>query len=243
MKISCIVIDDEPNALRLLEGYITQMSSLLLKGVFYDAVDALSFLKKEPVDLIFTDINMPLLTGLELADILPGHQKIIFTTAFAEHALTSFSYHVIDYLLKPISFKRFVQAVNKAEISMPSQSDKSSLSDLPPNSEQQKSIVFAKSGKQLVKIDFTTVLFIKGEREYVSIHFKNEKLLIYKRMKEMETLLFPLQFRRIHSSYIININYIQKVEANHVLMTNAETIPISGNYRDGFQQFLQDKLI
>ncbi|MHA4811888.1 LytR/AlgR family response regulator transcription factor [Flavitalea flava] len=237
MKISCIVIDDEPNALHLLEGYIGQMPSLLLKGVFYDAVDALAFLKNEPVDLIFTDINMPLLTGLELADILPGHQKIVFTTAFAEHALTSFSYHVIDFLLKPISFKRFIQAVQKAEILMPPQID------LPPNPEQQKAIVFAKSGKQIIKIDFTTVLFIKGEKEYVSIHFKNERLLIYKRMKDMEALLFPLQFRRVHASYIINTNYIQKVEAYQVLMSNAAQIPISKNYWDGFQQFLKEKII
>jgi two-component system LytT family response regulator len=156
MKISCIIIDDEPNALRLLEGHISKIPYLHLKGSFFDALEALEFLKKNPVDLIFTDINMPLLTGLELADILPASQKFIFTTAFTEHALSSFSYYVIDYLLKPISFKRFIQAVNKAEAVTPADIN---ISD---TNHQQKTTVFAKSGKQIIKIDFNDVLYIKG---------------------------------------------------------------------------------
>ena len=115
MKISCIIIDDEPNALALLEGYIEKIPSLELKGKFFDGVEALEFLKKLPVDVIITDIQMPLLTGFELADILPRNQKFVFITAYAEHALNSFSFHVIDYLLKPITFKRFSQAVFKME--------------------------------------------------------------------------------------------------------------------------------
>jgi two-component system LytT family response regulator len=235
MKISCIIIDDEPNALRLLEGHISKIPYLHLKGSFFDALEALEFLKKNPVDLIFTDINMPLLTGLELADILPASQKFIFTTAFTEHALSSFSYYVIDYLLKPISFKRFIQAVNKAEAVTPADIN---ISD---TNHQQKTTVFAKSGKQIIKIDFNDVLYIKGEKEYVSIHFKNERLLIYKRMKEMEALL-PLHFIRIHTSFIININYIQKIEMNHVLIDNIK-IQISENYRQHFLQFLNEKMI
>lgn len=176
MKISCIIIDDEPNALSLIEGYITKMPLLLLRGKFFDAIEALEFLKKQPVDLIFTDINMPMLSGLELAEILPANQKFIFTTAFAEHALNSFSYYVIDYLLKPITFKRFIQAVNKAETLMAANTD---------GAEQPKTVVFVKSGKKIVKIDFDEVLYIKGEKEYVSIHFKNERLLVYKRMKDI----------------------------------------------------------
>jgi two-component system, LytTR family, response regulator len=232
MRISCIIIDDQPNALSLMEEYITKMPSLLLKGIFFDAIDALEFLKKERIDLIFSDINMPLLTGLELADILPRNQKFIFTTAFAEHALNSFSYYVIDYLLKPITFKRFVQAVNKVETLLASGIN---------NGEQQKTVVFAKSGKKIVRIDFDEVLYIKGEKEYISFHFKNERLLVYKRMKDMEVLL-PAHFKRIHTSYIINVNHIQKVEMNHVLV-GAENIPVSIYFRDSFLRFLNEKMM
>src|SRR5579863_3573519 len=195
MIISCVIIDDEPNALRLLEGYISKIPDLLLKGSFFDAVEALAFLKKESVDLVITDINMPLLSGLELAEVLDSNQKFIFTTAFAEHALSSFSYYVIDYLLKPISLKRFIQAIKKSEtlFSKPSDHDRT---------EQQENVVFAKSGKQIVKIDFKEVRYVKGEKEYVSFHFEKERLLVYKRMKEIELLLRDY-FKRIHASYII----------------------------------------
>ena len=232
MKISCIIIDDEPNALSLLEGYIKKIPLLQIKGKFFDALDALDFLKKENVDLIFTDINMPLLSGLELAEILPGHQKFVFTTAFSEHALKSFSYHVIDYLLKPISFKRFIQAVNKTEALLESGAN---------NAEQNGKVFFAKSGKQIVKIDFDEVYYLKGEKEYVSIHFKNERLLVYKRMKDMESIL-PLHFKRIHTSYIINTNLMQKIQMNHVLIGDAN-IPVTENYRDSFLQFLNKKML
>jgi DNA-binding LytR/AlgR family response regulator len=235
MKISCIIIDDEPHALSLLEGYILQTPSLHLKGKFFDALEALEFLKKEHTDLIFTDINMPLLTGLELAEVLPGKQKFIFTTAYAEHALTSFSYHVIDYLLKPITFKRFIQAITKAEAM---NAPEATVVD---GREEHQSIIFVKSGKQVVRIDLNEILFIKGEREYVSLHFKDERLLIYKRMKEMEAIL-PLYFKRIHTSYIININHINKIELNHISV-GTENLPISDNYRAGFLKFLNEKTI
>jgi two-component system LytT family response regulator len=235
MKISCIIIDDEPNALSLLEGYILKTPSLNLKGKFFDALDALEFLRKDNVDLIFTDINMPELTGLELAEILPGNQKLIFTTAHAEFALTSFSYHVIDYLLKPITFKRFLISINKA--------GKMGFTDLNvvESAAEFQAVMFAKSGKQVVKIDFKDIIFIKGEKEYVSLHFKNDRLLIYKRMKDMEAIL-PVHFKRIHTSYIVNLHFIHKIEMNHVLI-GEESLPISESYRGSFLRFLNKRII
>lgn len=235
MNISCIIIDDEPNALALLEGYIEKIPSLELKGKFFDGVEALEFLKKHSIDVIITDIQMPLLTGFELADILPRNQKFVFITAYAEHALNSFSFHVIDYLLKPITFKRFSQAVFKiealtgAEIITP-------IANLP-----QETFLFAKSGRQIVKINFDDILFIKGEKEYVNIQLKNEKLLIYKRMKEMETLL-PQQFKRVHISYIVNTQHIQKVVMNQVQIGNVK-IPVSDTYRDAFMLYLEGRMM
>jgi two-component system LytT family response regulator len=115
MKISCIIIDDEPNALRLLKDYISKVKLLQLINAFHDGLDASLFLQKNNVDVIFTDIKMPLLSGLELAKILPGNQKFVFTTAYSQHALDSFNYNVIDYLLKPITFHRFNQTISKIE--------------------------------------------------------------------------------------------------------------------------------
>lgn len=238
MKISCIIIDDEPNALALLESYIEKMPSLHVQGKFFDGAEALEFLKKNKVDVIFTDIQMPLLSGFELADILPRSQKFVFITAYAEHALNSFTFHVVDYLLKPISFKRFSQAVFKIE----SLANTEAATATQPVAEAlQQTFLFAKSGRQIVKVNFDDILFIKGEREYVNLQLRNEKLLIYKRMKEMETLL-PPQFKRVHISYIVNTQHIQKVVMNHVQL-GSTSIPISDTYRDAFIRFLEEKMM
>jgi len=235
MKISCIIIDDEPNALALLEGYIEKIASLELAGKFFDGVEALEFLKRNKVDVIFTDIQMPLLTGFELADILPRNQKFVFITAYAEHALNSFSFHVIDYLLKPITFKRFSQAVFKIEALTGTETIATA------GKAPQETFLFAKSGRQIIKINFDDIVFIKGEKEYVNIQLKNEKLLIYKRMKEMEALL-PGQFKRVHVSYIVNTQHIQKVINNQVQTGNIK-IPVSDSYKDAFMRFLEEKMM
>jgi two-component system LytT family response regulator len=234
MSISCIIIDDEPNALHLLEEYVEKTPSVSLKGKFFDAVESFDFLKKEQVDIIFTDINMPLLSGLELAEILPPQQKIIFTTAFAEHALTSFRYHVIDYLLKPVSFKRFLQAVNKAEAMT------TSYPSLPQGIDRQD-IVYVKSGRQIIKVDLKEVFYIKGEREYINIHSGDKRVLVYKRLKDVETLL-PDYFKRIHLSYIINTRHILHLESNHVFI-NGDRHPIGDHYRESFLQFLKNRFL
>jgi len=239
MKISCIIIDDEPNALALLESYIEKIPSLDVRGKFFDGAEALEFLKKNRIDVIFTDIQMPLLSGFELADILPRSQKFVFITAYAEHALNSFSFHVVDYLLKPISFKRFSQAVFKIEGIITS--TEATAATTPVADAQPQPFLFAKSGRQIVKVNFDDILFIKGEREYVNLQLRNEKLLIYKRMKEMETLL-PPQFKRVHISYIVNTRHIQKVVMNHVQVGNA-SIPVSDTYRDAFMRFLEEKMM
>jgi DNA-binding LytR/AlgR family response regulator len=229
MPISCIIIDDEPNALHLLEEYIGKIPSLRLKGKFFDALESLEFLRTEQVDLIFTDINMPGLSGLELAEVLPPKQKIIFTTAFAEHALASFRYHVIDYLLKPISLRRFIQTVNKAESMMV---PKDSTSESP----QSRDLAFVKSGRQIVRVDFRDTLYIKGEREYIGIYSRTDRVLVYKRLKDVESLL-PDYFIRIHLSYIVNTRHVLKFESNHVFVGEVH-LPLGDTYRDAFMNFL-----
>ncbi len=226
MKTSCILIDDEPSALELLEDYVSKTSFLELKGQFDNGQDALNFLSEQPVDVIITDIVMPGMSGLELAAVLPPDQKFIFITGHEKYALHSFGYRVIDYILKPVPFPRFLQALTKIGSSI----------ELQPPVYPGASYLFVKSSGQMVRINFDEIIYIKGAREYVSLHFKEKRLLIYRRMKEMEQLL-PTNFIRVHVSYIINVNHLVKVAAKYAV-TGSDEIPISGSYRGRLQQYI-----
>jgi DNA-binding LytR/AlgR family response regulator len=231
--LSCIIVEDEPHALQLLQDYISKVPFLELKASLYDAFEALEFLKQQRADVIFLDINMPQLTGLEMAAVLPPDQKIIFTTAYSQYALDSFDYHVIDYLLKPITFKRFMQAVHKLQtLSKPASPEK------PVN---QEDYLFVKSGRHIHKIQFDSIGYLEALKEYVSIHTAKEKFLVYKRMKEMAQAL-PPQFVRIHNSYIINIKHIRQMD-NHLVEIMGRQLPVSSGYREGFRQKIQNHLV
>lgn len=225
--ITCLLVDDEPLAVDLLSGYIQQVSFLQLKHKCYNALDALAWLREQEVDLLFLDINMPKLTGMELSSLLSPHQKIIFTTAYSEYAVQSYERNAVDYLLKPISFERFMKAVNKVESAVSSKSPENSTISSVGNSS-----VFIKSGKAIVNVSFDKIIFIEGLKDYVSFHTQDEKIIVYKRMKELEEVL-PANFVRIHNSYLINTNHISRVEDNHVF-AGAHRIPISEKYRAGF---------
>jgi two-component system LytT family response regulator len=228
--IRCILIDDEPNAVKILEGYINKIPSMLLCGRFYDAFEAVEYLKNEQVDIIITDINMPLISGFQLAAFLPESQKFIFITAHAEYALNSFRYHVIDYLLKPVEFGRFQKAIEKISPAV----KEPSAAGAPDN-------IFVRSSGQLVRIAIADILYIKGEKEYIRLQLTGSKLLIYKRMKAME-LVLPGYFKRVHISFIVNTNHIQKVANNMIIVAGAE-IPISDSYRNAFFDFIGGQLI
>jgi two-component system, LytTR family, response regulator len=221
MSYSCIIIDDEPNAVKLLESYVQKTPSLTLKHCFYDGVDALDYLKKgNVVDIIFSDIQMPLLTGMELAELLPPTQKFVFTTAYSQHALPAFSFYTVDYLLKPISFKRFQQAVLKLE----------NMTQHFPNSvPEETSFVYIKSGKQFSKLVFAETLFISGAKEYADVHTLSGHFLVYKRLKDLETLL-PKEFIRVHNSYIVNVRFIERYTISEIYI-RGKIIPIGDSYR------------
>jgi two-component system LytT family response regulator len=227
MKTSCIIID-EPGTLALLKQYISKVSAFEFKGQFYNGGDAVSFLQNQRVDIIFIDIDKPGMSDLELAGVLPRDQKFIFITGPGKHALNNFPYHVIDYLPKPLSYINFTQTVEKIAASVEKQ---------PVNIPIEINHLFVKSGSQMVRISFEDILYIKGEKEYVSLHFKKERLLIYKRMKDMESLL-PSCFMRVHLSYIINKNYLVKVVANKHLFIGIEKIPIGGSYRNRIKNYI-----
>ena len=231
IRISCIIIDNNPSELNLLREYIFKTPLLELTGEFNNCHDALAFLHSKEVDIVFTEIDMPVMSGLELAALLPHDQKFIFFTRCREYALSSFSHRVIDYILKPVPYSRFGETV--AKISM-DHMDHSKCEYTPSGQ------FFTKGSGKIVRVNFDDVLFVKGEKEYVSLNFDDRRLLIYKRMKEMECLL-PSNFVRVHISYIININYVDEITKSQ-LFVGKQKIPVSNSYRAKFQDYIHSRL-
>ena len=231
-----MIVEDEPPAMQLLEDHIAKVPYLQLIRKCYDGAEAAQFLSENQCDLIFLDINMPQLSGIELAAMLPPYQKIIFTTAYSEHALSSFEFHVIDYLLKPISFRRFMQAINKLQyLTAPVAVTEKQTA------EEQESFLFVKSGKQIHRINYASIYFVEALKEYIAIHTNAGTVLVYKRMKEMAEQL-PGQFVRIHNSYIINMQFIKSIEPGIVEIHNSK-LPVSNSYRDLFNQKVSERLL
>jgi two-component system LytT family response regulator len=228
MKTSCIIVDDDPLALTLLARYISKTSALLLIATFKNATEALVFLEGRRVDIVFTDIDMPGMSGLDFAAALPLAQQIIFVTRSDNYAFHSFRYWVIDYVLKPVSYERFCLAVAKIQVGVGGRLKKADTGT---------DHFFAKKRGELVRINFKDILYIKGEKEYVSLHFKDGRLLIYKRMKDMENILSS-NFIRVHSSYIISIEHIAKVVANKFVIIGETQIPIGATYRSNFEKHI-----
>lgn len=219
-----MIIDDEPLAVNLLTEYIGQMPSLSLEHKCYNALEALEFLKTNKTDLIFLDINMPHLSGMQLVSLFAPGQLFIFTTAYAEFAVESYEKNAVDYLLKPITFDRFLRSVNKA-ISL-IQSSPAAIT------EAQGQKLFLKTGKTLVQLEYRDVWWIEGLKDYVIFHTAKGKHIVYKRMKELEENL-PAQFSRVHNSYIINRDHLVKIEDNQVCI-GEQRIPVSEKYKEPF---------
>ncbi|KQC01060.1 LytTR family DNA-binding domain-containing protein [Pedobacter sp. Hv1] len=236
MSLSCIIIDDEPNAVSLLEVLIKQTTNWNLLATCYNALEAIAFLKENEVDFIFLDINMPLLSGIELAALLPPNVKIVFTTAYSEHAAESYNYQTIDYLLKPITLKRFLAAIQKIEFYF-------NKAQATPTIEKEviaDTYFFVKSGKILSKVLLADILYFEGEKEYVRLVTPTEQLLLYKRLKDIEEQL-TLPFVRVHNSYIVNIKQLDKIQDNHLFIGNKQ-IPISDKFRDHFMALIKQRI-
>lgn len=234
MSLTCIIVDDEPNAVSLLEVLIGHTTSWQVLAKYYDGIQAIAFLKKNKVDLIFLDINMPQLTGMELAALLPKATKIVFTTAYAEYAAESYGFGTIDYLLKPITLKRFLAATEKIESAF-------NLEVATASSEKKDSdnYFFVKSGKTWKNILVDSILYFEGEREYVRVVSAYEEILIYRRLKEIEEQLQP-PFIRVHHSYIVNMKMLDKVQDNHIYI-GSKKIPISDKFRNRFMEIIKQR--
>ena len=230
--IRCIIIEDQPPAQRVLQKYISDVGSIELKGTFADALLAMDFLKTEPVDLVFLDIHLPRISGIDFLKTMNPRPHVILTTAFSEYALESYEYSVIDYLLKPFSFERFVQAVSKVPAAQPKTKDSSG--DI-KNSDFQD-VIFIKSGYEHIKIDISDIRFIQSDSDYTEIFTAEKKHLSQEPLRYWEASLDSKRFVRIHKSYILNISKIRKVVGNQVRLDEKTTLPIGRAYKEGFMK-------
>jgi two-component system LytT family response regulator len=237
VNLSCIIIDDEPNAVKLLEMLIAQSTQWQLITKCYNGLEALAFLKesKHQVDFIFLDINMPHLSGMELATLLPTDTKIVFTTAYSEFAAESYTFQTIDYLLKPITLKRFLAAMQKIEAYF----NKNQPAEKAPVQTDQE-YFFVKSGKVLRKILLEQILYFEGEKEYVRVVTHTDQLLIYRRLKDIEEQLSS-PFVRVHNSYIVNTKQLNKIQDNHIYIGDKH-IPVSEKFKEGFMAVINQRI-
>src|SRR5215475_741450 len=236
MNLRCLIVDDEPNAVSLLEMFIRQNTAWELAGKCYDAPEAISFLKTQSVDLIFLDINMPHLTGMEMAALLPPTTNIVFTTAYSEYAADSYSFPTIDYLLKPITLKRFYAAMQKIEAHFAKPEATAPESTPIPEEEY----FFIKSGRMLHKVLLKDILYFEGEKEYARLVTPTQRLLIYRRLKDIGEQLSN-SFARVHNSYIVNIARLDSIRDNHVFI-GTKQIPISEKFREPFMNRIKEKV-
>ncbi len=230
--IRCAVVDDEPYARQLLGDFIKKVPELHLEGSFSSALKALEVLRKKQVDVLFLDIQMPDITGIEFLKSLDHKPLVIFTTAYAEHALQGFELDVEDYLLKPFDFNRFLKSVNKVSYRL-------HLSSLPASGSaiEKNDFIFIKDGTKLVKIELGSVRYIKGLREYVTVFTKEKKIMSLQSLKNLEEVL-PAQFIRVHNSYIIALSAIDTVFKNKIQI-GEEFIPLGITFKKKFFEVLQ----
>lgn len=216
--LRCIAIDDEPIALDVIKSHTAKVPFLDLRKTFVNAIEALTYLKQEPIDLIFLDINMPDLTGLDFAQVVGNKSLVVFTTAYPEYALQGFELSALDYLLKPIAFGRFLQASNKAYERLLGNDKKSPF-------------VFVKDGYDWVRINLDELLYVESEGNYLTFQETGKKTLTRMTISEAAEMLPNDEFMRVHKSYIVALDRIEKIE-RHQLTIGKVQVPLSGSYRD-----------
>jgi len=228
--INCIVIDDEPLALKQMSGYVEKTPFLKLMKSFSSALDALTYLNEETIDLIFVDIQMPDLSGMEFVKSLDVKPMVVFTTAYSEYAMEGFKVDALDYLLKPISYTDFLKAAQKAQKQHDANQQVSVSSD--------QDYLFVKSEYRVIRVNFSDIQYIEGMREYVRIHLLNDKpIMSLLSMKSLVEQLPDNQFMRVHRSYIVNLSQIKIVERSRIVFGDVY-LPIGDAYKDNFQEYL-----
>jgi len=237
MEIKALIIDDEPLARNVIKEYSKKIPSLNIVGECEDAICAHQLLQDKSVDLLFLDINMPKLTGIEFLKTIKNPPLVIFTTAYSEYALDGFELNIIDYLKKPFSFERFCKAYFRAEelIQLKRSANQSEPTEI------LSDFIFIKSDKKTIKINKSDIYYIEGLGDYIKICTKDKKLVTNLSMKKIESLLPANQFYRIHKSFIISLNKIELIEGNMVKINNTK-LPIGNSFRQNFMLLIKNFL-
>ena len=231
IKYTCIIIEDEPLALDKTKDFVNKVPFLQLSGTFDNALTGLAYLNNNKVDLLFLDINMDELSGIELLESTKINSQVIITTAYQEYALKGYELHITDYLLKPFTFNRFLQAVNKAQENIVRHA-----------SESHQDFIFVKTENRLEKIMLNEIVYIEGMRDYRRIHtvHKNIKVMTLQNFSEFETIIPPRVVCRVHKSFMVALNKIESIERSRIKIAD-QLIPISETYKEAFFELINNR--
>lgn len=241
--LTCIIVDDEPLAVRLLESFVNKTPGLQLLASYTDSVEAVTAIQNSQADLLFLDIQMPDINGMEIARMKPEAMRVVFTTAFSEYALESYEVSAIDFLLKPIRYNKFLVAVEKARQwfahttgPAPSTTDSS-------QEEQPSDTLFIRVDGEYRQITLSNILYVSGMKDYVMFYMEGERkpLITHLTMKSVEEMLPPSRFMRVHRSYIVQLSKIRSVDRNDCIYIGSEIIRVTDAYREEFESFLKSK--
>jgi len=245
--IRCLIVDDEPLALHILEDYISKIPFLQLVKATTNPIEALTLVQEKQVDLVFLDVQMPELTGIQFLRIANGKAKVILTTAYPQYALEGYELDVIDYLLKPIAFDRFFKSVQKAQgvlqpAAAPIQPEPVQQQFQQPQNDFLSDFIFVKTEHKIQKVYLNDILFIEGLKDYISIFTPAERIITLQNMKKMEDALPEKNFIRVHKSYIVSINKIDSIERSRIFIGD-KVIPVGDTYREDFFKIIDGKNI
>ena len=247
-ELKCAIVDDEPLAVKLLESFVERTPGLKLFGSYTDSVEAISALRQQPTDLIFLDIQMPDMNGMELAHMLPDQTMIIFTTAFKEYAFDSYEVSAVDFLLKPVRYNKFLAAVEKAKRrSLPHPSPNEGIMDSVktlPSSGGVGGVFFIRVDGELRQLQFDDVLYVAGMKDYVMFYLQSQPrpLITHLTMKAVEDMLPADRFMRVHRSYIVALDKIRSIDRNDCIYIGQEIIHVTEAFREPFLQYVESKI-
>jgi two-component system, LytTR family, response regulator len=235
LKLNCVIIEDEPLARNLLVDYVKKVPSLNLIEAFSNPLLAMETLRSAAIDVLFLDVQMPEITGISLLKILKKRPLVVLTTAYSQYALEGYELDVADYLLKPITFERFLKSVDKITQRLESiPSAQPSVVESLPNT---SAFIFVKDGTKLVKVKLDEILYIEGLKDYVTIHTSSQKIITLQRLKALEEQLPSNKFIRIHNSYIVSLDAIDVIQKNEVQIKGV-SLPVGDTYRKSFKEFI-----
>lgn len=242
--IRCLVVDDKPLALDILTDYIRKVDFLEFVASTTSALEALKLVEQEQIDLIFLDIQMPELTGIQVMKIIGGKCRVILTTAYTEYALDGYEHNVVDYLLKPIAFDRFYKAAQKARQQLeagqvPVAAPPAVQPEGKPAEKGARSFIFVKTEYKIVKVRLDDILYVEGLQNYVSIYTRTERILSLRNIKKMQEQLPVQQFVRVHKSYIVSLDKIDSIERNRIFIGDA-VIPVGDTFKEYFMELIEN---